>query len=113
MPRCSAGRTRFVDALKRINVLPLGSGALAGTSLPVDRQYMASLLRFDAVSDNSMDSVSDRDFVLEFLSCAAVLMMHVSRMAEEISSGRPRVWLYRTVRCFCYRVQHHAAEKES
>ncbi len=77
-------RMRFVDSLKRINVLPLGSCALAGTSLPVDRQYVASLLKFDAVSDNSMDSVSDRDFVLEFLSCAALLMMHVSRMAEEI-----------------------------
>jgi argininosuccinate lyase len=77
-------RMRFVDSLKRTNVLPLGSCALAGTSLPVDRQYIASLLKFDAVSDNSMDSVSDRDFVLEFLSCAALLMMHVSRMAEEI-----------------------------
>ena len=77
-------RMRFGDGLKRTNVLPLGSCALAGTSLPVDRQYIASLLKFEAVSDNSMDSVSDRDFVLEFLSCAALLMMHVSRMAEEI-----------------------------
>ncbi|HXW68878.1 MAG TPA: argininosuccinate lyase [Dissulfurispiraceae bacterium] len=77
-------RMRFGDGLKRTNVLPLGSCALAGTSLPVDRQYIASLLKFDAVSDNSMDSVSDRDFVLEFISCAALLMMHVSRMAEEI-----------------------------
>jgi len=77
-------RMRFVDSLKRTNVLPLGACALAGTSLPVDRQYIASMLKFDAVSDNSMDSVSDRDFVLEFLSCAALLMMHVSRMAEEI-----------------------------
>ncbi len=75
---------RLGDSLKRINVLPLGSCALAGTGLPIDRQYTASLLGFDAVSDNSMDSVSDRDFVLEFLSCAAVLMMHVSRLAEEI-----------------------------
>jgi len=77
-------RMRFVDSLKRINVLPLGSCALAGTVLPVDRQYVASLLKFDSVSDNSMDSVSDRDFALEFLFCAALLMMHVSRMAEEI-----------------------------
>ncbi len=77
-------RARLGDALKRINVLPLGAGALAGTSMPVDRQYVASLLGFDAVSENSMDSVADRDFALEFLSCAAVLMMHVSRMAEEI-----------------------------
>jgi argininosuccinate lyase len=77
-------RMRFADSFKRINVLPLGSCALAGTSLPVDRHYIASLLKFDAVSDNSMDSVSDRDFVLEFLSCTALFMMHVSRMAEEI-----------------------------
>ncbi len=77
-------RMRFVDSLKRTNVLPLGSCALAGTSLPVDRQYIASLLKFDAVSENSMDTVSDRDFVLEFLSCAALLMMHISRMAEDI-----------------------------
>lgn len=77
-------RMRFQDALKRINVLPLGSCALAGTGLPVDRQYVASLLKFDSVSENSMDSVSDRDFALEFLSCSAVLMMHISRMAEEI-----------------------------
>lgn len=77
-------RMRLVDSRKRTNVLPLGSCALAGTSLPVDRQYIAELLKFDAVSDNSMDTVSDRDFVLEFLSCSALLMMHVSRMAEEI-----------------------------
>ncbi len=77
-------RMRLGDALKRINVLPLGSCALAGTAMDVDRQYVAALLGFDAVSENSMDSVSDRDFALEFLSCAALLMMHVSRMAEEI-----------------------------
>lgn len=80
----SRDRMRFGDAQKRINVLPLGSCALAGTGLPIDRQYVASLLKFDSVSENSMDSVSDRDFALEFLSCASVLMMHVSRMAEEI-----------------------------
>ncbi|MBF0505828.1 MAG: argininosuccinate lyase [Nitrospirae bacterium] len=77
-------RARLGDSLRRINVLPLGACALAGTSMPVDRQYVASLLGFDAVSENSMDSVADRDFALEFLSCAAVLMMHVSRIAEEI-----------------------------
>lgn len=76
-------RMRFEDALKRINILPLGSCALAGTTLLTDRHYVAELLEFDAVSENSMDSVSDRDFSLEFLSCSSILMMHTSRMAEE------------------------------
>lgn len=75
---------RFEDSLKRINVLPLGSCALAGTSLPIDRHYVAELLGFDSVSENSMDSVSDRDFVIEFLANASILMMHTSRMAEEL-----------------------------
>ncbi len=77
-------RARFADALKRINILPLGSCALAGTSLPIDRYYVAELLQFDAVSENSMDSVSDRDFAIEFLSCASIFMMHTSRFAEEL-----------------------------
>lgn len=77
-------RNRCEDALKRINILPLGSGALAGTTLPIDRHYVAELLGFDAVSENSMDSVADRDFAIEFLSCAAIIMMHVSRMSEEL-----------------------------
>jgi len=77
-------RTRIEDALKRINVLPLGSCALAGTTLLTDRHYVAELLGFEAVSENSMDSVSDRDFSLEFLSCSSIFMMHVSRMAEEL-----------------------------
>ncbi len=77
-------RMRFNDCLKRINVLPLGSCALAGTSLPTDRHYVAELLGFDSVSENSMDSVSDRDFAIEFLSCSSIFMMHISRMAEEL-----------------------------
>lgn len=77
-------RMRFEDCLKRINVLPLGSCALAGTTLPIDRHYIAELLRFDTVSENSMDSVSDRDFAIEFLSCASIFMMHTSRIAEEL-----------------------------
>lgn len=75
---------RFQDALKRINVLPLGACALAGTSLPIDREYVAKLLGFDAVSENSMDSVSDRDFAIEFVSCAAICIMHVSRLSEDL-----------------------------
>jgi argininosuccinate lyase len=77
-------RARFRDLLGRINVLPLGSCALAGTSLPIDRGYVAELLGFGGVSENSMDSVADRDFAVEFLSCAAILMMHISRIAEEM-----------------------------
>lgn len=77
-------RMRFEDALKRINILPLGSCALAGTTLPTDRHYVSELLGFDAVSENSIDAVSDRDFSLEFLSCASILMMHASRLAEEL-----------------------------
>jgi len=77
-------RDRWEDALKRINVLPLGACALAGTSLPIDRQYVAELLRFDAVSENSIDSVSDRDFAIEFVSCAAVFIMHASRLSEDL-----------------------------
>lgn len=77
-------RARFLDALKRINVLPLGSCALAGTTLPIDRHYVAELLGFESISENSIDSVSDRDFAIEFLACASILMMHISRMAEEL-----------------------------
>lgn len=75
---------RLKDALKRINVLPLGSCALAGTSLPIDRRYVAKLLRFEKVSENSIDAVSDRDFAIEFLSDACMIMMHLSRIAEEL-----------------------------
>lgn len=77
-------RDRLQDALKRINVLPLGSCALAGTSLPIDRQYVAGLLGFDAVSENSIDAVSDRDFAIEFVSCAALFIMHASRLSEDL-----------------------------
>lgn len=77
-------RMRFIDCLKRLNVLPLGACALAGTTFPTDRHYIAKKLGFDSVSENSMDSVSDRDFLLEFLSCACIFMMHISRMAEEL-----------------------------
>jgi argininosuccinate lyase len=77
-------RQRFSDSLKRINVLPLGACALAGTSLPIDRAFVAELLGFDSVSENSIDTVSDRDAVLEYLSFASILMTHISRLAEEL-----------------------------
>ena len=75
---------RFADCLGRINVLPLGSGALAGLPYPVDREFVAKRLGFGSVSANSMDAVSDRDFILEFESSAAIAMMHLSRMAEDV-----------------------------
>jgi len=75
---------RLRDALKRVNILPLGSCALAGTGLGTDRKYIAKILGFDSVSQNSMDAVSDRDFVIEFLSASAMIMMHLSRLSEEI-----------------------------
>ena len=75
---------RFSDSLARINVLPLGSGALAGTTFPIDRAYVAKLLGFPRVSKNSIDAVSDRDFLLEFLAGASILFVHLSRLAEEL-----------------------------
>jgi argininosuccinate lyase len=77
-------KERLKDGLKRIEVLPLGAAALAGTGLPVDRKYVAKELGFKAVSQNSIDAVSDRDFVVEFLSSASILMMHLSRLSEEL-----------------------------
>lgn len=75
---------RMEDCLKRINVLPLGCAALAGTTYPIDRHYTAELLDFPEVSANSMDSVADRDFVMEFLSVAGICMVHFSRLSEEL-----------------------------
>ena len=75
---------RLADCRKRMNVLPLGSAALAGTSYPIDRHYTAELLGFDAVSQNSLDSVSDRDFMIEFSAAASTIMMHLSRYSEEL-----------------------------
>ena len=75
---------RFADVLKRLNVLPLGAGALAGTTFPIDREFVAEQLGFDGVTRNSLDSVSDRDFALEFCGASAILMMHLSRLSEEL-----------------------------
>ncbi len=75
---------RLRDCRLRVNVLPLGSAALAGTSYPIDRAYTARLLGFDAVAENSLDAVSDRDFAIEFASACALIMVHLSRMAEEL-----------------------------
>ncbi len=75
---------RLVDCRRRVNVMPLGSAALAGTSFPIDRQHTARLLGFDQISANSLDAVSDRDFAIEFSAAASILMMHLSRWSEEL-----------------------------
>lgn len=77
-------KARFSEGLKRINISPLGSGALAGTTFPIDQQYTASLLEFDDVYANSIDAVSDRDYVLDIMHNINLLMMHLSRFSEEI-----------------------------
>ena len=75
---------RFSDCCVRADVLPLGSGALAGVPYPTDRDFLAAELGFSAVTENSMDAVSDRDFLIEFHSASSILMMHISRLSEEI-----------------------------
>jgi argininosuccinate lyase len=75
---------RFNDCLKRVDVMPLGSGALAGVAYKVDREFLAKELGFSKVSQNSLDAVSDRDFIIEYEAAAAVCMMHLSRLAEEM-----------------------------
>ena len=76
-------RERLADARTRIDVLPLGAGALAGTSLPIDRAYVAKLLKFSRVADNSIDAVSDRDFAVELIAALALLGVHLSRLGED------------------------------
>ena len=77
-------RSRMADIYKRMNTCPLGSGALAGTTYPLDREYTAELLDFDSATLNSMDSVSDRDYLIEFLSALSTIIMHLSRFSEEV-----------------------------
>ncbi len=75
---------RLQDSYKRINILPLGAGALAGTTFPIDRHFVAEQLGFDGLYENSLDAVSDRDFILEFLANASFIMLHLSRLSEEL-----------------------------
>ncbi|MGD9032917.1 MAG: argininosuccinate lyase [Desulfobacteraceae bacterium] len=77
-------KQRFQENLKRVNILPLGSAAMAGSTFQLDREMVAKELGFDAISENSMDAVSDRDFVIDFLFASSVLMMHLSRLCEEL-----------------------------
>ncbi len=75
---------RLLDVRKRVNVLPLGSGALAGNSVSIDRKYLADLLQFEGVSANSLDATSDRDFAVEFVGAASLCMVHLSRLSEDL-----------------------------
>ncbi len=75
---------RLLDCKRRINIMPLGSGALAGTTYPLDREFVATELGFSGVTQNSLDGVSDRDFVIELASCLSIIMMHLSRFCEEL-----------------------------
>ena len=75
---------RFQGVYARTDIMPLGAGALAGTTLPIDRQFVAQRLHFERIYTNSLDAVSDRDYILEFLSAASILMVHLSRLSEEI-----------------------------
>ena len=77
-------RARFIDCRKRVNSMPLGSAALAGTSYPIDRAYTARVLGFDGPAENSLDAVSDRDFAIEYVAAAALLITHLSRFSEEL-----------------------------
>jgi argininosuccinate lyase len=77
-------RERLADCSKRVNVMPLGAAALAGTTYPIDRAYTAELLGFERPAENSLDAVSDRDFAIEFSAAASILMMHLSRFSEEL-----------------------------
>jgi argininosuccinate lyase len=105
-------RGRFADARKRLNESPLGAGALAGTSFPIDRNATAKALGFDRPMANSLDAVSDRDFVLEVLAAASIASVHLSRFAEEIV-----IWTSPLVAWCDYRQVHlrlldHAAEAQ-
>jgi argininosuccinate lyase len=93
---------RFADCRKRVARLPLGSAALAGTTYPIDREFVAEQLGFDGVCENSLDAVSDRDFAIEFTAACALLMMHISRLSEELVMWMsPRVGFIQIADRFC------------
>ena len=94
--------SRLADCRKRLNLLPLGAGALAGTTFPIDRERVAKELSFDGVCENSLDAVSDRDFAIEFCACAALIMTHLSRLSEELILWmNPRFGFIRLADRFC------------
>ncbi len=95
-------RARLADCRARLNQLPLGAAALAGTTFPIDRMRVATALGFDTVCDNSLDAVSDRDFAIEFCACASIAMVHLSRLSEELVLWtNPRFGFVRLPDRFC------------
>jgi argininosuccinate lyase len=95
-------RQRFLEVRSRVNRLPLGAAALAGTSFPIDRRRVARKLGFEGLCENSLDAVSDRDFAIEFCACAALAMMHLSRLAEELVLwANPRFGFVRLPEAYC------------
>ncbi len=92
---------RLEDGYKRLNTSPLGCGALAGTSFPIDRAYSANLLGFDRIYTNSLDGVSDRDFAVEFLCAASLIMVHLSRLSEEVILWASEEFSFVTLRDSC------------
>jgi argininosuccinate lyase len=95
-------RERLADCRKRLNRLPLGAAALAGTSFPIDRARVAKELGFEQVSENSLDAVSDRDFAIEFCACASLIMVHLSRLSEELVLwASPRFGFVRLPDAYC------------
>jgi argininosuccinate lyase len=93
---------RFIDCRRRVNRLPLGAAALAGTSYPIDRAFVANELGFEAICENSLDAVSDRDFAIEFCAACSLFMTHISRLAEELVLWmNPRVGFVRLADRFC------------
>ena len=106
-------RERLADARKRVNVLPLGAAALAGTSLPIDRESVREKLGFDSVARNSLDVSSDRDFLLEFVFDLSLVAVHLSGWAEEwIIWSTTEFNFLRTAGRLLHRVEHHAAQEE-
>ena len=104
---------RFDDCFRRADVLPLGSGALAGVAYDIDRRFLAKELGFSEVSRNSLDAVADRDFVLDYLAAAAIGMMHLSRLAEELVLWSSAEFDFIELdEAYATGQQHHAAEKE-
>ncbi len=106
-------KDRLLDSLKRVNWLPLGSGALAGTTFPINRERVAELLGFETIYPNSMDGVSDRDFILEFLSIGSIIMTHISRISEELVLWSSQEFQFVELDdSFLYRIKHYAAKEK-
>jgi argininosuccinate lyase len=107
-------KARFIDSRTRINTLPLGAAALAGTSYPIDRRFVAKLLNFEGVMENSIDAVSDRDFLIEFNANASLLMTHLSRWSEELVMWSSPFFNFIEISdSFCTGIKHNAPEKKS